>query len=378
MKEPYGKGLATRPGPESCAGRACWRHKWMLLACLLGTIAYALFSLEADCPLPLPAQDTVFWHGWPAVYMIRVSPFEPGTWYGSRWHIYRDIREFYFTAFLGDIAVAVGISLAVTFLWYLHCRNKRPWQFSIREALLGFLIVGVVLSGFEMLRQEYDQETQFLRELETRGWLLRYCADSLPWYLRPLNDLDVISEDDWNYWEIEWCPEDHKIDAGNINEILAELASSHPSLSLVHSVNIFDPSLNDQGVESLCKVAPYCTQLYLGDRLPEVTDRSVASIASHLRSLNVWSLRGAKISDEAVRCMAAMRSLNELYFDDKWKTTSGTGLNALLKLPYMHSLAVPEHWIATDEEKMAIMRQSPVSFIAPYEYAWKTGEGNYD
>ena len=73
------------------------------------------------------------------------------------------------------------------------------------------------------------------------------------------------------------------------------------------------------------------------------------------------------VTDETVQRFAVMHKLNELSFDDRWKTTTGAGLKSLLALPYIHCLGVPEHWTVTDEEKDIVRRHGPtVDLIAPY------------
>ena len=143
---------------------------------------------------------------------------------------------------------------------------------SVKEVLIMLLVLSITFGAFKRLRYKYDKEMAFLAALERTGWEIHCSGDGLPWYLRPLNDLGIISAADWSYQGIEWSAlpsSNPEKGDGNINNVLAKLASEKAPLSFVHYAFISDSKLNNDGLQSLCKLVPYCTDLYLGDCLPD-------------------------------------------------------------------------------------------------------------
>jgi len=79
-----------------------------------------------------------------------------------------------------------------------------------------------------------------------------------------------------------------------------------------------------------------------------VTDRGITCIAEQMPRLRRLWLSGARITDEGVQRLAAMRSLEDIRFDDPLRGTTDSGLPALLDLPQLESLYVPKHWNIDD------------------------------
>jgi hypothetical protein len=367
--------------------QTCTSHKWLLLVCLIATITYVMVSPAIVYPPPNSARNLVYEQGWPMVYTIRVSDLGWGEnrWgtNSALWFIFEGVQYFYIWPLFVDIAIALGLSLSVVFLWHQHCiANQKPWLINVREAMIVTLTVAFVLIAIlvaiKTLRHKHDKEMAFLAELEKTGWGLRCSSDALPWYLRPLNDLCIIREQDYDYSGLEWpgnlnhigSPEELEKETENINDTLVRLSSEKTPLSFVHSVVIADQRLDARGIKALCKLFPCCTELYISgflkDSLHHITDVEVAFLTGHLRNLHTLGLYGAKLTDESVRLLATMHKLNYLAFDDREKMTTNANLKSLLALPHIHCLGIPAHWAITNEEKETIMRYGPsVDFITP-------------
>ena len=351
-------------------------------------IAYTLVSPESVYPPPNSGRNIVYEHGWPNVYLIRVSDLgweknssgQSGPIWSKNsalWFIYEGIQYFYIWPLLVNIVIALGLSLLVVCLWHLHCViNRKPWLFSTKEMLAVSIVLCIAFAALKTFRHKHDNEIAFLAELERAGWRAGWTNDDLPWYLRPLKELGIIKEEDYEYrgasWPGGWAEnlstaEEFAEETENINNILTNLASKQSRLWFVRDVSIADQRLDERGVQALCKLFPNCTTLYIGgyeNCLPRITDREIVYLTSHLKNLQSLTIYDANLTDASVRHFAAMHKLRELAFDDKWKTTTNTSLKSLLALPYIHFLGVPAHWTVTKEEKEIIMRNGPrVDFI---------------
>lgn len=371
-----------------------YSHIRLLVTCLLLTSTYAIVSPESVYPPANSWHELVYVQGWPSPYIIRVSDlrYDKESWgknvalrdkNEALWFIFQGVQYFYVWSLCLDIAIALGLSLFVVFLWHVHCiANRKPWLINVREAIIATLTVALVLIAglvaITILRYKHDEELSFLAELEKTGWHAGWTNDDLPWYLRPVKQLGIIREEDYEYRGVSWpggwadqlsTPDELAEESQDINDILVKLASKRPPLWFVRDVSIADQRLDARGVQALCKLFPYCTQLYLSgymeDCLPHIRDREVAYLTRHLRNLRRLGLYGAKLTDEGVQHLAKLHKLNELAFDDKWKTTTGASLNCLLALPYLYCLEIPAHWALSDEEKQTIMRHGPTVYFIP-------------
>lgn len=340
--------------------RACYLRKWFLLACLSATVIYGAVSLSYAHGTSSrgPKRVNYFGHGWPFEYACRQST-------ESWWRIDSGIYEFRYVAFLADMAIAFAFSLFLTCLWHRHCVRYKPWQFSTREMLTATLIVSLLFGTFAKSRSDFERNAARLSELREVGWGVFLSGDCLPWYYRPLRDIGVTSEDDWDLQGIDWVSSWNRGDERNINEVLSDL-SSRP-LSFVAHVSIVDRQLTDEGVESLCRWAPDCPTLYLVG-CPNVTDRGIASITSHLPHLSALEVYGAQITDESVQGFAQMRSLEWLKFNDMRHSTRSSGIKSLLALPRLRKLGIPSHWsIGEDVQKTLKRRGIETTYIEPDE-----------
>ncbi len=335
--------------------RPCYKHKWLLLACLIVTISYATMSVQGDSsPWSYGYAHVFFEHGWPMKYMTRMQPVEA---WGNRWRMYSGIYDFEYTPLFLNIVFAIGLSLLFTHLWHLHRVRCKPWQFTLKELLLVTLVMSVILGAYAKLRQDYASAETYWSEMEEIGWSVSPDCGNLPWYLQPLGDLGIISDDDWDYQDVEWDPEFHYaiVDA-DMNRVLAEQLSQGKRLSFVRSVLVADPRLSDKGVELLCEWAPDCTDLTIMD-CPKVTDQGVKYLTSHLTSLTGLSVEGATITDDAIRHIATLKGLEELAIDEDANSTTGKSMKYLRDLPRLKGLGIPKHWNLAEEDRAWLLRR---------------------
>jgi hypothetical protein len=345
-----------------------YSHKWLFLLISIPLLTYAILSPEAD-----NSQATDFEQGWPMVYVSRTSDGKPETQWGSFLRIYKDVNGFYAEALLLDLLFVISVTYIICWLWHLHCATLKPWQFSLKEALIVMVLCFLCFSALKYFQNAREADINFLWEIGDQGFSPDSCVDAVPWVLRPLRDVGIIQELDWEYPGFVWDPETEKnksyfIAPKTINEALDSLATQYGPRPFIHSVLISDPQLNINGVKALCKLVPNCTMLFLGNDSPNITDEEISYITSHLKNLHTLSLHGTKLTDESVKSLSTLRKVRDLSFDDRYKTTTNEGLKSLLALPRILNLGIPIHWQATENEKMIIRNQrTSVYFITPDE-----------
>ena len=330
------------------------RHRWVFLACLVATVAYAVLSLRHGSTEAYGHGFLFYDHGWPNEYLEREVA---ETVWAGRWRLFTGVDEFLWLPLMVNLAVALGLSSLLTYLWSFHRRHHRPWQFSLKELLLTTLVVSLTLGLYFKLRNDYDEEVACLEELESVGFSPRYSSGYIPWYLQPVRDLGLTDDEDWSYRGVEWSYElDPIAQAEDINQQLAAQISEKRHMSFLRSVVIDDPRLTDHSLELLCRWAPNCKDLDIMN-CPKVTDEGIASVASRLTELKSLNIEGMAVNDAMIRHIATMEKLESLRLNDLSKASGKEYLKRLLKLPRLQLLAIPQCWSPDDWNQECIVQQ---------------------
>lgn len=325
------------------------RHRWMLVGCLLLFVGYGVFSLRNDDPAGIfgPINGYNYEQGWPWLYMSRNIPDSPpGPGWMGRVNLANGIQQIQGWPLLANLAVAVGLSLAVTCLWWLHCRKGKPWQVSLRELMLLALVFSVAAGGYVRMRDIYQEEFAYLKSLEKQGWSLSSTSENIPWYLQPLRDLNLIASKDWQHHSLSWTSW-----SGQTNRTLSQQVATGQRLSsFVSTVSITDPKCDDEALDLLGQWIPHCesVSLYRGSNITEDGIRRLGAGMPRLRSLLINMLEA---EDELVAAFGEMKNLEDLtLYELGGLASQPSSLAPLRQLKYLKSVEFPEEWEFSSED----------------------------
>jgi hypothetical protein len=273
-----------------------------------------------------------------------------------RWRLKEGVREFSLTHFIFDLSVAASVSITATLLWSQHCRKRRPFQTSLRELLAVVTLASMALAAFKWHQRNYASEEEFLASLGDQGMDTRFTSDPLPWYLLPLRDIGVIDEEDWVYFGIAWEPSTSDEAGVDVNRALTRWTAQRTRLAFVRSAAIADQTLNDDGIDVLCKWAPKCTSLDITG-CPQITDRGVGCVVADLPWLRGFGIAGTRITNRGIRALSHLPRLEEVSIDDIAQTTTGEAIHDLLELPELRSLGIPRHWDIAESDKDVLRKR---------------------
>lgn len=366
-----------------------YARKWCLFALLLVTVAYGVGSVADRHARTvygnLPGDDIR--HGWPVECIFRSSTDALWAELQGRWQPFAGIYKVEYGLLLFDLGVAAGLSLLLTHFWHYHCTRRGQWQFSLKELFVVSIVLSIALGFYVKQRSDFDRETAYLAKLEQEDWwnckttpiLDSSChyENSLPWFFRPLRDLGITRDEDWDKFDLGWNAYRRYTAPKNVNNVLKGMAPRPITFSFIEGIYINDPQLNDEGIAALCAWAPDCAtlNLYVSRwRESTVTDGGIACIAESMRHLRSFTLNGGSLTDAGVRNIATMKCLENLEVDDPRCTTTNAALPDLLKLPRLDSLRVPSHWAIDAATKAEAARRGidldqfhEVSPVDPHE-----------
>jgi len=337
-------------------------RKWCLLACLIITVGYGVTSVASvNSPhIKMFGEAVSYTHGWPRDYVRRFETWDFDMPPPYEWNIFSGVVGFDAVPFLIDVGFALGLSLLVTHLWHFHCTRRKPWQFSLGELMIATVVVSFPFGMYLKERSDYERDESYLDAMGD-GWMVFPSEPmfaptdvALPWYYRPLCDLGVTDEDEWSPRMVGWTSYNARRVGRKLDDAIAEVSTRRLSSRCVTYVIISDPALTDEHVRAVCDWASMCLSLNLTGaegHWTRVTDRGVAYIANHMHYLRKLMLQDSLITDEGVRSIATMRSLEWLVLVDPERLTTSAGLNSLLKLPRIERLCIPEHWVINDATK---------------------------
>lgn len=322
----------------------CLSHKWCLSACLCLMLTYGVGSIASETHGPPP---NYFAYGWPLEYAWQES-------HHGGWYLFSAVYDFRLKPFVFDLLLALVSSTFFTHLWHYHRLRHKGWQFSVREMLALVFVVSLLTGTYTSLRLRFERDNQHLSELDGAGWGVYMCGTYLPWYVRPIRDIGLTSEDDWTIYGVEWNSDLRRTDGGNINQSLCRL-SSQP-LTFVDYVAITDPELDDDGIRFLCNWASNCPCIRLVG-CANVSDVGIAYMVDHLTNLRELELRGTRITDCGIQAIGSLRQLECLSVTDLHSATTVRSLHNLLTLPRLKQLEVPCHWKIDGDSQEELKRR---------------------
>jgi len=331
------------------------RHRWVLAGCVLLFVGYSVFSLRNDDPRGF------FWsifghqyhHGWPWLYMIRDIPNSPpGPGWMHRVNLADGVLEFQWWSLLANFAVALGLSLGATCLWWLHCRQRKAWQVSLGEIMLVMLVFSLAAGGYMRTRTSYEEEVAYLESLQEQGWHHFLEIGDLPWYLQPLRDLGLIDPDDWWPHDLSWRGD------GEINRTLSQqVATGRRLSSFAKFVTISDPECDDESLELLAQWMPYCEGVYLFEG-PSISGNGIRRLGAGMPRIKSLSIDLRQADDEMLAAISQLKYLEDLEITQFGESaTPPTSLAPLHQLKYLKSLELPEEWELSREDDVHFERQ---------------------
>jgi len=321
----------------------------MLVGLMLVFVGYGVFSLRNDDPAGIfgPVNGYEYEHGWPWLYMSRNIPDTPsGPGWMGRLNLADGIRHFQGWALLANFAVAMGLSLLATGLWWLHCRQGKPWQISLRELMLLALVFSLAAGGYVRMRDIYQEEFAYLKSLEKQGWSLSSASENIPWHLQPLRDLGLIASPDWRHHSLyrsSW-------NGGTSRNLRQQVDAGRRLSSYVTRVSITDLECDDEALDLLGQWMPHCesVSLHRGSRITEEGIRRLGTGMPRLRSLIINML---ETEDELVAAFGELKNLEDLtLYKLSGPDVQPTSLAPLRQLKYLKSLEFPEEWEFSSED----------------------------
>jgi len=322
------------------------RHRWVLVGCLLLFVGYGEFSLRNDDPAGMFGR--FYHHGWPWLFMSRhISQDQLSSEWLDRVSFTAGVYEFQWSSLLANFTVALGLSLGITCLWWLHCRQGKPWQVNLREIMLLMLVFSVGAGGYLRVRASYEEEVAQLDLLYEQGWTV-IGLPYMPWYLQPARDLSLIDTEDWLSSSIAWTGERGNHD---LHLDLRRLAKGRPLSALVHTVTIRDPECDDEVLELLAHWMPYCEGVHLYEG-PRISGDGLRRLGAGMPRMKRLSIELRQADDEILAAIGQMKYLEDLTIDQFGEaTTLPTNLAPLRQLKYLKSLQLPENWELSREDE---------------------------
>jgi len=304
-------------------------------------------------------------HGWPWRYLkvwgttailAQNWDYNPDEiWDGPPWlhkqgWLFKGLQsEFRLGALVGDVAVgllilAIGV---VIFEWWRR-RRSRVWQFSLRELMIGILLLAAALGWWRQNHVRAQREVQALREPPSNPTiaeaLLHQTGNShwdyitvcrSPIWLHKLLGARLVA--DFYTVEVIVClrgfRDDHSWDYFHRAKELPNLRR----LGLVYSVvsdagfetlaglrqlttlRMDDCSLDPEGSRRLTAMSNLRELVLINCTLDDATLESIGQ----LPRLRVLDLRSTKVSSTGLRHLAGLTTLRQLALSGSWITDSG-------------------------------------------------------
>ncbi|PQO47965.1 hypothetical protein [Blastopirellula marina] len=329
-----------------------WRWKWLFLACLLVSVSYGLgsvavellefnfFAASVSASGSTPSTPVILRQGWPLVYLERAADRE----FAFRcWPIWRDVQSLHADRLALNLAVALGLSLALT---YLVAWRLARWQFRLGDVLVATLLLGGVLGHSLHVEANYQADNSDLERLTRHHFDSDQSLISPRWYLRPYRDLGLLSDraaipfDVECYADCGW--DEVKCRKLNANRLLIREASNGRRLrSPLFELSITDMSLTDRGVAAMVRWAPSCEKLKLFPS-DSFSDQSTALIAAAWPRLKEARLGSPQLTTASLQSLSQLRLAEKLAICDCSREVKPDDLQILARLPNLKLLGLPQ------------------------------------
>ena len=338
-----GPNAARQPKPPQAA-------LVVLSAATLLLLAYSVFSW-----IPVRHQGwgplVGYQHGWPLIYLVR---WEERL---SSWRLWDSVHHFVPSHFLANLGVVAGVFLVGYLVLTFHVRQvERFWQFTMKELMVGGLVLVCLASAFAWYLRDVREERRAVEKLEATGWEVFEQAKP-EWIVRPLRHSGMR---EWSFPNQLWratvvnYPNDseHLPSPGSSDrrrrtsaEMLAEAGPWISQLRYCRLVDIYAPDeegliVTDQGIMAL---VPHLRRVTgFGITSDSVTDEAVFAIARSCPYLEEASLN-IRISDRGIDALQELPRLSRLSLYSGCGV-SPTGRRRLLELPRLRELRGPQCW----------------------------------
>lgn len=364
-----------------------WRWKWLLLGCLIVSVSYGLCSV-ADELLQFnffggnftasgspPSSPILIQQGWPLVYLQRTSDQDVAY---RCWPIWRDVQSLHADRLALNLAVALGVSLALT---YLAAWRLDRWQFRLGDVLVATLLLGGVLGHSLHVEANYQADKSDLERLTRHHFDSDQFLASPRWYLRPYRDLGLLSDGAAIPFDVE-CYADcgwdevkcRKLNANRL--LIREVSNGRRLRRPLYELSITDMSLTDRGVAALVRWAPSCEKLKLFPS-DSFSDQSTALIAAAWPRLKEARLGSPQLTTASLQSLSQLRQAEKLAICDCSREVKPDDLQILARLPNLKLLGLPQFLLdqLTPEQQAEWKRRGvilhPAEYIGLSDVEWE-------
>ncbi|MCC9607414.1 hypothetical protein LOC68_12890 [Blastopirellula sp. JC732] len=325
-----------------------WRWKWLLLLLLGVTIGYALFSRGheyhyqpwpnpgASWVVPPPPPHTEWGHGWPWKYEEREIP-KPQI--PQRWAIWSDVARFYWVRLVANLAIAVGLSLAFTYLiaWRLSGSNR--WRFGLRDLLAATMMLGVVFGVARHYESAYQADQVYITEIAEQGWRIETQFVPIE-HLRPLHDLGLLSDGAAHAVYVRHSRQYPSFERAETAR-MALIRDANQGRRLYHSqlaLSTGDIRVDDETIAALAKWAPNCQHLHLGyDGI--LSDRGVETLVAAWPNLQTLKIGSSFLTAKSLNALSQLSQLRRLDLHNASDAITADDLMQLQSAPQLKMFA---------------------------------------
>lgn len=334
-----------------------WRWKWLLLVLLLITGGYATFAVsDVFVHKLMPATltsvivvgpttpYTEITHGWPLEYETRYVPL-PGP--PAAWAKGGSLDSFHHWRLVTNLALAIGVSLLLTYLAAWRFTTGQCWQFRLVDLLALTVVIAAVLGWGRRWETNYQVDRAYLDSLAIQGCHATWVGKSI-WYLRPLRDLGVVSRESLFPLELDLgAPYDpNSFEAKPFGpeyweeRLLQETSDGRRLRHPVSAITVFGGLRSDEGMDALVRWAPRCERFEF-HRKNEFTDRSIQQIVASWPMLTELTLHGPNLTSQSIQSLSSLQRLEKLRIDSYSRELTIADLRPLLESPALREVYVP-------------------------------------
>ncbi|PQO47964.1 hypothetical protein [Blastopirellula marina] len=344
-----------------------WRWKWLLLVCLLITLGYGLLShgsISSSLPPTYPSSSYFsalpsfypssypsasladYTHGWPYEYERRTFVDSK---FPQPWRIWTNVTNFEFRKLLANLAIAIGVSLAFTYLVAWRVSQASRWQFRIGDLLALTVVIAAPLGLARYLDSNFRADQEYARSIDADGWRFRVDRNSL-WYARPLRDLGMVSDEASRLISISYSaptgpntsyPTPAQADPKRAAAwLIAHADRGERIRQPIGTIDLERSVLNDRSIAALARWAPTSEELLVGGEA-EFTDQATATIVAAWPRLTRLVLHSPQLTAASLRSITALSQLRDLELFEYSPHITPADLELLADMPNLHTLMVP-------------------------------------